>query len=73
MHPLSVTAWIRELEPHARTRTYFSRLRTYKRWQPDGRESPRLQKKTRRVVLGEMAANDRNMFMPSPKAMRPAQ
>jgi hypothetical protein len=66
MHPISVTAWIRGLETHARTRMHSFRLRTYKRRQPDGRESARPRKKTRRAMMGEMAANDRNLFMPSP-------
>ncbi|KAF2245115.1 hypothetical protein BU26DRAFT_77053 [Trematosphaeria pertusa] len=70
MHPISVAAWIRELEPRARARTrpYPSPLRTCKRRQPDSRKSPRPPKKIRRVVLGEMAADDQNMFMPSRKS-----
>jgi hypothetical protein len=70
MHPISVAAWICELEPRARARTrpYTSPLRTCQRRQPDSRKSPRLRKRIRRVVLGEMAANDQNMFMPSPKS-----
>ncbi|PVH91768.1 hypothetical protein DM02DRAFT_606179 [Periconia macrospinosa] len=68
MHPISVAAWIRELEPRARTQPYPSSLRTCKRQQPDTRKSPHSRKKTRRVVLGEIAANDQHMFMPSPKS-----
>ncbi|CAI6342380.1 unnamed protein product [Periconia digitata] len=67
MHPISVAAWIRELEPRARTQSYPSSLRTCKRQQPDTRKSPR-SRKTCRVVLGEIAANDQNMAMPSPKS-----
>lgn len=67
MHPVSVAAWIRELEPRARTQPYPSSLRTRKRRQPDTRESPR-SRKTCRVVLGEIAVNDQNMPMPSPKS-----
>ncbi|KAF2740440.1 hypothetical protein EJ04DRAFT_455555 [Polyplosphaeria fusca] len=67
MHSISVAAWIRELEPRARTQPYPSSLRTCKRQQPDTRKSPRPRKKTRRVVLGEIAANDQNAFISSPK------
>ena len=67
MHPISVAAWIRELEPRARTQPYPSSLRTRKRRQPDTRESPR-SRKTCRVVLGKIAVNDQNMPMPSPKS-----
>jgi hypothetical protein len=68
MHPVSVAAWIRELEPRARTQPYSSSLRTYKRRQHDIRKSPRPRKKIGRVVLGETAANDQNIFMPSPES-----
>ncbi|KAJ4330091.1 hypothetical protein N0V87_010306 [Didymella glomerata] len=70
MHPISVAAWIRELEPRARTQPFPSSLRTYKRRQHDTGKSPRPRprKKVRRVVLGEIAANDQNMFMPSPES-----
>lgn len=62
----------RRLDPRTRTsrhtRQYLSPLRTCKRRQPDSRKSPRPQKKIRRVVLGEMAANDQNTFMLPPKS-----
>jgi hypothetical protein len=41
-------------------------LHTGKRRQPNGCESSHSQKKTRCVVLGELAATASNMFMPSP-------
>ncbi|KAF2462914.1 uncharacterized protein BDR25DRAFT_320402 [Lindgomyces ingoldianus] len=70
MHPISVAAWIRELEAPTptRTRPYPSPSRTCKRRQPDNWEAPRPRKQARRVVLGEMAANDQNIFMPSSKS-----
>ncbi|PSN58927.1 hypothetical protein BS50DRAFT_641365 [Corynespora cassiicola Philippines] len=68
MHPISVAAWIRELEPRARTQSYSSSLRTCKRQQPDTRKSPRSRNKTCRVVLGKITANDQNMSIPSPKS-----
>jgi hypothetical protein len=68
MHPISVAAWVRELEPRTRTQPYPSSLHTHKRRQPDTRKSPHSRKKTRRVVLGEVAANDQNLFMLSPKS-----
>ena len=68
MHPISVAAWIRELEPRARTKPYPSSLGTCKRPQPDTRKSSRPRKKTRRVVLGEIAADDQNLFIDSPES-----
>lgn len=63
MNPLSVAAWVRELEPRPPTRPYTSPLHTGKRGQPGSctSPSPRPLKRTRRAVLGEMAANDQNM------------
>jgi hypothetical protein len=72
-HSISVAAWIRDLEPRARTRLYSSPLRTCKRRQPDSRKSPRPRKKIRRVVLGEMAANEQNTFMLPPRTMHRAR
>lgn len=69
MHSIPVAAWIREIEL---TQSNISSLRTHKRRQHNTRRSPRPQKK-RRVVLGETAANDQDMFIPSPerKASQP--
>jgi len=61
MHPVTVAAWIRELESPARSRLCPSPppLPTRKRARPNHCESPH-PRKTRRLVLAEMAANDHN-------------
>jgi hypothetical protein len=69
MHPISVAAWISELQHCVRNQQDLSSLRTSKRRQLDTHKSPHSRKKTPRIVLGEIAANDRNMFMPSPKSI----
>jgi hypothetical protein len=69
MHPISVAAWISELQPRVRNQQDPSSLRTSKRRQLDTRTSPHSRKKTPRVMLGEIAANDRNMLMPSPESI----
>jgi hypothetical protein len=68
MHSLSIDAWIRELEPRSRSRSYSSSLRDRKRLQPDTGKNPRLRKKTNRLVLCEIGSNDQNMDMPSPQS-----
>jgi hypothetical protein len=66
MHPSIVAAWIRDLELYARTQPPPSAC-TRKRRHPDTDDNPR-SSKTRRVVLGEIAANDDNMITPPPNS-----
>ncbi|KAF2802870.1 uncharacterized protein BDZ99DRAFT_576470 [Mytilinidion resinicola] len=57
MHAVTIAAWVRELESPAHSRLSPPPLPTRKRARPNSRESPHL-RKTRRLVLAEMAAND---------------